>query len=78
MKYIARIRQAFETAIGKEAAARISPEATMEDVPGWDSTNFIDLVLAVEDEFDIELATIDATALTSVAAINKYLEGKLG
>lgn len=77
MKYLERIRSAFGTVIGSSAAA-MAPEAGMADVPGWDSVHFIDLVLAIEDEFAIELSTLDATALTSVRAINAYLEKRLG
>lgn len=78
MKYLARIKSAFSTVLGQDAAELITASASMEDVLGWDSTNFIELVLAVEDEFRIELATIDATALTSIDAINRYLVNRLG
>jgi acyl carrier protein len=78
MKYLARIKTAFSTVLGRDVSELITASANMEGVPGWDSTNFIELVLAVEDEFCIELATIDATALTSIDAINRYLVNRLG
>lgn len=77
MKYLSRIKGSFATVIGATDAEAIVPGATMEDVPGWDSNNFIDLVMAIEDEFGIELSTLDATSLTSVEAINRYLERRL-
>ena len=78
MKYLPRIRAFFGAAIGPDAAAAIDEQADIESVPGWDSQSFIPLVLAMEDEFDIRISTIDAAALFSVAAINAYLEQRLG
>ena len=48
----------------------------MEDLPSWDSLNFIDLVLVIENEFDVELTTLDAASLTSFQAISDYLDRK--
>lgn len=50
----------------------------METVPGWDSQSFLSLIVAMEDEFAITVSMLDAVGLYSVAAIDKYLEKRLG
>ena len=78
MKYLPRIKNFFEKAVGPEASAAINADADMDCVPGWDSQTFLPLIIAMEDEFDITVATIDAAALFSIEAINEYLERRLG
>jgi acyl carrier protein len=77
MKYLPRIKAFFEKAIGPEAAAAVVETADIESVPGWDSQSFLPLIIAMEDEFGIEIATMDAAALFSVEAIHAYLEERL-
>lgn len=77
MQYLDRIRSFFGKAIGPEAAAAVTEEADIETIPGWDSESFIPLILAMEDEFQIEVSTMDAAALFSVEAINEFLTEKL-
>jgi acyl carrier protein len=78
MKYLPRIKAFFEKAIGKEAGAFINEDADMESVPGWDSQSFLSLIVAMEDEFDVTVSMLDAVGLYSIAAINKYLEKRVG
>jgi acyl carrier protein len=77
MIYLERIRKAFAKVIGEESARAMHEESTMETVKGWDSINFIALVMAVEDEFKITLSTLDAASLISVKDIHRYLEKRL-
>ncbi len=78
MKYLPRIKAFFENAIGENAGAYITEDANMETVPGWDSQSFLSLIVAMEDEFAITVSMLDAVGLYSVAAIDKYLEKRLG
>lgn len=78
MQYIDRIKVFFGNAIGPEAAAAVNETADIETIPGWDSETFIPLVLAMEDEFAIEISTLEAAALFSIKAINDFLVDKLG
>lgn len=74
--HIDRVRAAFATVIGDDAATGIVPGATMEDIEGWDSVNFLNLVMAIEDEFDLQMSTLDAASLNTVDAILAYVERK--
>lgn len=48
--------------------------ATVRDeVDGWDSVGQLNLMLAVEEAFDVRLAVEDMQKLTSVAAITEYV-----
>jgi acyl carrier protein len=78
MKYLPRIKAFFEKAIGENVGAYITGDANMETVPGWDSQSFLSLIVAMEDEFAITVSMLDAVGLYSVAAIDKYLEKRLG
>ena len=55
----------------------ITPEASFIDDLGADSLDTVELVMAFEEEFDIEIPDEDAEKLTSVGKAMEYLESKL-
>lgn len=55
----------------------ITPEASFIDDLGADSLDTVELVMAFEEEFDIEIPDEDAEKLTSVGKALEYLESKL-
>ena len=55
----------------------INPEAAFIDDLGADSLDTVELVMAFEEEFDIEIPDEDAEKLTSVGKAQEYLEKKL-
>lgn len=57
----------------------ISMESSFVDDLGADSVDLIELVMAMEEEFDIgEIDEEDLTALKTVGDCVRYLNGKLG
>jgi len=44
------------------------------DVPEWDSLGHMNLMMALEDKFGIEISTETIAELTSIKAILEYLE----
>ena len=57
----------------------ISMESSFVDVLGADSVDLVELVMAMEEEFDIgEIDEEDLTALKTVGDCVRYLNGKLG
>ena len=52
---------------------RISEKTSPENTPQWDSLSAINLVLALEDEFDLKLSTKDIVAMRSVAIVKRVL-----
>lgn len=55
---------------------RIKPEASFIDDLGADSLDIVELVMAMEEEFDIEIPDEDAEKLRTVQDVTKYLETK--
>lgn len=55
----------------------VTPEASFIDDLGADSLDTVELVMAFEEEFDIEIPDEDAEQLTSVGKAMEYLEKRL-
>lgn len=69
-----RLRSVFALVIGANNASTITPTSTMDEVEGWDSLNFIGLVMAVENEYNIRIDGLDATSMVTIPSILEYLE----
>ena len=55
---------------------RIKPEASFIDDLGADSLDIVELVMAMEEEFDLEIPDEDAEKLKTVQDVTSYIEGK--
>lgn len=55
----------------------ITPEASFIDDLGADSLDTVELVMAFEEEFDVEIPDEDAEKLTSVGKAMEYLKKRL-
>jgi len=55
----------------------VTPEASFIDDLGADSLDTVELVMAFEEEFDIEIPDEDAEKLTTVGKAMEYLEKRL-
>jgi acyl carrier protein len=53
------------------------PETTAEDIPGWDSFNHVNLIVAVESRFGIKFRTAELESLRNVGEMIGLIEGKL-
>ena len=62
----------------KVAPEKITRETSDKDVPAWDSLAHVNLMMSLEQTFDLFLEVEDFPRLTSVPAILEYLgrEGK--
>lgn len=54
----------------------VKPESQLVDDLGLDSLDAVELVMAVEEQFGIEVPDEDAEKITTVDGIVKYLEGR--
>lgn len=52
---------------------QISDDASPDSIPTWDSMNHINLILALEAEFEISLDSSEATEMLSVGLIRAIL-----
>lgn len=55
---------------------KIKPEASFIDDLGADSLDIVELVMAMEEEFDIEIPDEDAEKLKTVGDVTSYLSTK--
>lgn len=57
---------------------QIVPEASFVEDLGADSLDIVELIMGIEEEFDIEIPDEDAEKLTSVSEAMNYTLAKLG
>ena len=57
---------------------KIVLEASFRDDLGASSVEIFDLILAVEDEFNIEVPDEDAVMITTIADAVEYIDKRLG
>jgi acyl carrier protein len=55
-------------------ASEITPETAFGDLPQWDSMGHMEVMLALESEFGLEIDADTISNLTSVPAIVAHLE----
>ncbi|MBQ9882402.1 MAG: acyl carrier protein [Synergistes sp.] len=57
---------------------QIKPEASFVEDLGADSLDIVELIMGIEEEFDIEIPDEDAEKLTTVGEALQYVKTKLG
>ncbi|PIT98606.1 MAG: acyl carrier protein [Bdellovibrionales bacterium CG10_big_fil_rev_8_21_14_0_10_45_34] len=57
-------------------AERVKSESSFIDDLGADSLDIVELVMAMEEEFDLEIPDEDAEKLKTVQDVQSYLESK--
>lgn len=55
---------------------RVKPEASFIDDLGADSLDIVELVMAMEEEFDLEIPDEDAEKLRTVQDVLSYIQSK--
>ncbi len=56
--------------------SQITPEASFKDDLGADSLDVVELVMELEDEFDMEISDDDAEKITTVGDAVNYINSK--
>jgi acyl carrier protein len=54
--------------------AEVTPEASFKDDLGADSLDVVELVMELEDEFDLEISDEDAEKITTVGEVVEYIK----
>lgn len=57
--------------------SEVKPEASFRDDLGADSLDVVELVMELEDEFDMEISDDDAEKIGTVGDAVKYIEEKV-
>jgi acyl carrier protein len=73
----ARLREIVMDRLDVEEG-QIKPEASFVEDLGADSLDIVELIMGIEEEFDIEIPDEDAEKLTNVGEAMDYIKGKLG
>jgi acyl carrier protein len=53
-------------------------ETTAPEVPGWDSLNHVNVILAVEKKYNIRFKNLEILRLKNVGDLQKLVNSKLG
>tara|TARA_B100001057_G_C22104206_1_gene664445 strand:+ start:80 stop:310 length:231 start_codon:yes stop_codon:yes gene_type:complete len=56
------------------ADTQINDQTTSQDLPAWDSLGHINIITAIEDEYDIEITPEQIAKLESVAHFKELIE----
>lgn len=70
-----KIKKIIEEQLGVDPE-RIKAEASFIEDLGADSLDIVELVMAMEEEFDLEIPDEDAEKLKTVQDVSNYLEDK--
>ncbi len=66
-------RQVFD-----DPGITLKPETTADDVEGWDSLSHVNLIMAVENRFNIRFSHKDVVGFKNVGDLARCVESKLG
>ena len=72
-----KVKKIIEEQLGV-SADQVTDDASFIDDLGADSLDTVELVMALEEEFDIEIPDEDAEKMTTVSTAIEYLEQKVG
>ncbi|WP_395675360.1 acyl carrier protein [Inquilinus sp.] len=72
----AKVRQIIVDQLGVDEE-EVRPKASFTDDLGADSLDIVELVMALEEEFGIEIPDEDAEKLTTVQSVIDYIEANV-
>ena len=75
MKNFERLRAVMATIL-QVPESDVTPESARDELEAWDSVQHLNLMLALEDEFGLQLDVDALQSLTSVAKILEYLDAR--
>ena len=67
-----RLLGVFQSVFGEDLA-EIKNSDAVNGLPGWDSAGHLNLIMAIEAEFDIQFDIVEMESLTDVGAIRDRL-----
>ena len=76
MAVVEKVKSIIAEQLGVKSE-EIKPESSFVDDLGADSLDTVELVMALEEEFGIEIPDEDAEKMATVGEAIKYIEGKV-
>ena len=71
-----KIAEIIEEQLGTVSKDEITEETSFKDDLGADSLDLFELVMALEEEYDVEIDSSDLEKITTVGAVMDYLKDK--
>jgi acyl carrier protein len=71
-----RIRGLVAEQLGVDSK-EMTPDANILDDLGADSLDVVEMVMAIEEEFDIEIADEDAESMRTIGDVESYVAGRV-
>jgi len=68
-----RVKRIIVERLGVDEA-EVTPEASFKDDLGADSLDVVELVMELEDEFDLEISDEDAEKISTVGEVVEYIK----
>ena len=69
-----KVKEVISEQLGIDDTDSITTETTFIDDLGADSLDIVELIMALEEEFDMEIAEEEAEKITSVGDVVSYIE----
>lgn len=69
-----KVKEVISEQLGIEDTDSITTETTFIDDLGADSLDIVELIMALEEEFDMEIPEEEAEKITSVGDVVSYIE----
>ena len=76
MDYFARVKEILAEQLGIDEG-EIKLESSFIDDLGADSLDVVELIMALEEEFDLEIPDEDAEKITTVGDAVRYIKDKI-
>lgn len=70
-----KVKQIVADSLGADSAD-ITEETSFKEDLGADSLDLMEMVMAFEEEFEVEISSEDLEKITTVGDVMKYLESK--
>jgi acyl carrier protein len=70
-----RVRRTAADVLGQPLDA-VRPASTRDDLPGWDSLAHVNLVLALEQEFDVQFTPEEMMEMLSIELVAMLIDEK--
>ncbi len=71
---LVKVKEVISEQLGIDDTDSITSETTFIDDLGADSLDIVELIMALEEEFDMEIPEEEAEKITSVGDVVKYIE----
>jgi len=71
-----RIEKVMRSVFGISSSQKIDLDSSPESISGWDSLRHIQLVVSLEEEFDVQFTDGELTDLISIRKIKEILGQK--